>query len=157
MKTTKLIKGLIERLLSLFPYVLLFFLYKKLLGTTASLLLIIFLAIYGSAAVLSHYGRKKLIAHERSNTLTMKRRILYVAFVPCPMYLFWFLFSIIPTSSCLTFFVTGFPLIVFSVLPLYSLSGYLKQPHRKFFWAAQILLYTICLLIGQLISGKLFT
>lgn len=156
-KITRFIKEFIKKLLSLFPYFFLFFCYKKILGTSPALLLIVFFAIYGSASVLSHYGRTKLITHERSNTLTMKRRILYLALVPCPIYLFWFLFSIIPNPSYLTWFITGFPLIILSGLPLYALSGYLQRPLRKFFWAAQLSIYIISLLIGQSIGNIAFT
>ena len=115
-----------ENITVFLSYIIIFILYRKLLGSSFALLLTIFFAAYGSAVVASQYGKSRMIYLEKAGMLTTKKLFFCSILMPLPIYLFWFLFSIIPVPSYEVWLITGLPITFISGLPLYSLSQHWK-------------------------------
>lgn len=67
-----------ENITAFLSYIIIFILYRKLLGSSPALLLTIFLAAYGSAIAASQYGKSRMIYLEKAGMLTTKN----CSFVP---------------------------------------------------------------------------
>lgn len=65
-----------ENITVFLSYIIIFILYRKLLGSSFALLLTIFFAAYGSAVVASQYGKSKMIYLEKAGMLTTKKTVL---------------------------------------------------------------------------------
>jgi len=151
----KIIKSNIPLLISL---LILYVFYTKFFEVSFGGYLILFLFIYGSIMSLNYYSGVSLARLKRANALTTKKLIFYSLLYSSPIYIFWILFSVIPLVSYLTWFVVGFPLTVLSVSHFRVLySEYWKNnPLNRLFVSAQILIYVLCLCIGQIISKNMF-
>ena len=138
-----------ENILEGLLYFILYICYQKTIGAHSALVLIVFLALYLGSMVVSDFAKKKLICFEKQNNVTFKRLFFFSILVLCPIYLFWFLISIIPIFSYEIWFVTGFPIILISGIPLYVLSEYWKSTLKILFWWLQLFVYSCCFVLGQ--------
>ena len=154
MKTYGKIIGFIcKNVLLLFLYFLLFICCRKIIGTSPAITLIVIFNIYGSSMAISYYGQAKLIHFEKTNSLTIKNFFGFSVLIASPIYSLWLLVSIIPIFVYEVWFITGFPIILLTCLPLYTLSNdHCKPSLKKFFWILQMFIYLSCLFVGQLIG-----
>jgi hypothetical protein len=146
MRNTK--KYILEGLL----YFILYICYKKIIGAHSALILIAIFALYAGSIVVSDFARKKLIYFEKQNNITTKKLFYLSILILCPIYLFWFLISIIPIPSYEFWLITGFPIILLSSLPIYVLSEYWKSALKMFFWFLQLFVYCCFFAIGQFLA-----
>lgn len=153
-----IIKTVKSNILLLISLLIFYVFYTKIFEVSFGKSLILFLFIYGSIMSLNYHSGVSLARLKKANALTTKKLIFYSLLYSSPIYLFWILFSIIPLVSYLTWFVIGLPLIVLSVSHFRTLySEYWKNnPLNNLLVSAQILIYILCLCIGQIISKNIF-
>ncbi|MBQ7335814.1 MAG: hypothetical protein IJW92_05025 [Clostridia bacterium] len=152
-----LINYLKRNITVLLAYLILYFGFQQIIGASPALIATVLLVVYSGATTISYYCREKLLQFEKANALTTKKLFLFSAFIPSPIYLFWFLFSMIPIYSYEVWLITGLPMVLLSGVPLYSLSECWKEKWKKFFWGLQILIYITCLVAGQFLGGLIFS
>ena len=140
---------------SLLPYLVLFVCFQRISGAPAALILTIVLVVYACATAVSYYGRSKLLCLHTQNAITTKKLFLLCALIASPIFLFWFLFSIIPIPSYESWLMTGLPVIIVSAIPLYSISDDWKHSLKKFFWGLQIFTYVLLFFAGQALGDLL--
>ena len=104
--------------------------------------------------VVSEFAERKLLYLEKQNKITAKKLFYLSAMILCPIYLFWFLFSVIPILSYEVWLITGFPIILVSCIPLHTLADHWKK--TAVFWLLQLLVYGCCLAIGQILGKAAF-
>ncbi len=133
---------------------ILYICYRKIIGAHSALILTAFLILYGGTMAVSEFAERKLLCLERQNKITANKLFYLSAMILCPIYLFWFLFSMIPIFSYEVWLITGFPIILVSCIPLHTLSDYWKKV--SLFWLLQLLVYGCCLAIGQILGKAAF-
>ena len=151
-KIIKFIHNIRKYIFEGFLYIFLYICYQKIIGGNAVLILTVFLVLYGGTMAISDYAKKKLICLEKQNNITSKKLFYFSILILCPIYLFWFLISIIPIISYEMWFVTGFPMVLLCSIPCYVLSEYWKYVSKIFFWGLQLSIYICCFIVGQFLG-----
>ena len=139
----------------LVPYAALFICYKNLTDIPTIAALAVFLALYSCAMTLCRLGEVKIIAYDRTNTLTAKRLLGASMLVGTPIYLFWALFSLIPIISYEIWLITGFPVVIVSTFAFGSVAEYWKK-RKPLFWLMQTAIYILCFTVGQTAGRIIF-
>ena len=137
-------------------YVLLFIIFRRIMGASPAILLIVFFAVYGLSMAINEYGHIVLSAYERANKLTPKNLLKFSLFILIPTYLFWILLSVIPIFQFEVWLITGLPIVLLSSLYVYGFYDYWKHMLKKSFLGLQLLIYVCCFVIGQVVSGIFF-
>lgn len=134
--------------------IILFIVYREILGGAISVYLVLALMVYGSIIALSAYGGKKIVYLDSYGRLSSKLLFLLSLCYSMPIYLFWALFSAIPGLSFGTWFAFGLPLAVLSITHFRTVSSYFRK-HKKLFWIMQIGIYIFCFGIGRIICSNI--
>jgi len=137
-------------------YVLLFIIFRRVMGASPALLLIVFFGVYGVSMAINEYGHVMLAVYERTDRLTPKRLMLLSFFILTPTYLFWLLLSVIPIPQYEAWLLTGLPITLISSLYIYGFYDYWRHRLKKYFLGLQLLIYIFCFVIGQVTGGSLF-
>lgn len=135
--------------------VIFFTVYKNVSGVVPTLLFIVFVILYTTTIGMCDFGMTKLEGYERTCTLTPKRLSWLSVFIGAPIYLLWFAFSFIPIAHYAVWFLTGLPLCVITGTTLTEVAARWKEK-KLFYWAIQVVIYLVFLLIGQWSVHQLF-
>jgi len=135
--------------------VILFFVYRQIIGVFATLLVLGFLVLYGSAMAACHFAMAKLNQLQKYDKLTQKSLFGLSLLIASPIYLLWLVFSLIPILSYEIWLITGLPITGIAVLALHSIAEQWEKPRRFIFWLLQLVIYLCLLFAGQGIVSQL--
>ena len=138
-------------------YILLFILfynaYSEIVGEYVTLVIVVLFFSYTVCMAISHRAMSEILKHERTFTLTFEIVAKQSFQIGLPIYWLWFLFSLIPIPDYEIWLITGLPVTVLGAMPLESVADYWRGKWKVIFWAANILIYLILLITGQVLIG----
>lgn len=138
-------------------FVAIFFSFRALSGTNAAIFFLSFFFIYMLTTIASHHGMTKLGVYERNGALTTKNRLGFSLLTCFPTYFMWIISAVFPVKTWYAWVLTGFPLIVISVFPIFAICDeYWQRTPKWLLWTCHLGIYIICFSVGQAI-GNLVT
>ena len=139
-----------------FLSVVVFLVYRRIVGAFATLLVLGILVVYSSTMVACQFSMKKLEQLEKGDCVTQSRLLGLSLLIASPIYWLWFLFALIPIFSYEMWLLSGLPVTMIAMLALHTLAEHWDQSRRIWFWLMQAGVYLGLLSIGQWVTNRLF-
>ena len=152
MKIRQFIK---EHILFAVISVVIFVVYRKIIGAFATLLLLAFLLIYSGTMTLCWFAMSRLEQLEKNGRVSQKTLLGLSFLIASPIYLIWLIISLIPILSWEVWLITGLPITVIAVFSLFSIAEHWQKTQRFIFWMVQVVVYLCLLCAGQSVVSLL--